>query len=51
MLVYNPYQKTRSEIADLVSTIDFFPTILDIFDLNTSLEFAGQQFFLHTCYW
>lgn len=46
MIVYSPYQNgAGQEISELVSTIDFFPTILDIFALESSRTLPGNSFY------
>lgn len=46
MVVYNPYQNGNgTEITPLTSTIDFYPTILDIFDLETNQDLPGSSFY------
>ena len=46
MVVYSPYSNgDGAEIAHLTSTIDFFPAILDIFNLETTLDLPGNSFY------
>lgn len=46
MVVFSPYQNGGGQRVDnLISTIDFFPTILDILNLDSLLDLPGNSFY------
>jgi len=46
MVVYSPYKNGNgARITSLTSTIDFYPTILDLLDLDTTQDLPGNSFY------
>lgn len=46
MVVFNPYRNgSGKQIDTLTSTIDFYPTILDMFSLTTATKLPGSSFY------